>query len=118
MLSKIERRKIALRNLRKAWITRRLSAKERGIRKRSAAAAKQMHKNPRQKSMPKLSLTVFNRVRNICERHGSEFVLAAALSWITANANKLYNNGYATDSKAYFALADRLYKVRISAKGM
>lgn len=106
---KSERRKIALRNLRKAW------AAKKGKRAK--------RKNPRsRKSLPQSTMLTrqrgFTAVRALCERHGPEIALRGIASWCLSNATALRNRGEMNEYAAYLALARHVFIVRIKAIGL
>jgi hypothetical protein len=99
MLSKIERRKIALRNLRKAW------------------AAKGVRKNMRIVSKKRIPRNIASKrsIKNICEKHGPALAIKSISEWCIENSGQLRERRLLRDSLAYHRLAKYLFRAQVMA---
>lgn len=105
MLSKIERRKIALRNLRKAW-----AAKREKMPKRKNIRRPAPH--------PIMNVEVKKSLYAACERYGSAPIVFVAGLWSLLNARDLSGAGYAMDAVAYRIWGNKLIAMARKNKGL
>lgn len=94
----MERRKLALKNLRKAWAAR---------RKKSLKISK-----PVRSRRGQTSIGIY------CERYGAARVILSIARWASRNSHALLRAGHLTEARAYDAMAKQLLIYSAKKKGM